>query len=188
MVPGWSAASGVSVALRNGRTMVAGQVFRGSESQIAVVRYLRNGRLDSSFPRGIFRTRFRWRRAPSSPPVSASRNEPARVIITGGYGQGRSWSQRLRPQGGLDRSFGSGGVVTTSVGGIEALVSPGRRIVVGASNANAQGRPMIVARYKRNGGLDKSYGGNGVVSRMFWNPVTTASAAVSGLVPPATAG
>ncbi len=185
-VPGWSAASGVSVVLGDGRTMVAGQVFRGSESQIAVVRYLRNGRLDRSFAQGgIFRTRFPVAAGPIFATGIGVQKRTGKVVITGGYGQGSILVLRLRPQGGLDRSFGSRrGYVTTSVGGIgEALaLAPDGGIVVGASNANAQGRPMIVARYTRNGGLDKSYGGDGVVSRMFWNPVTTASAAVSGLV------
>ena len=116
-----------SVVLGDGRMMVAGQVFRTGVAD-------RGGALsaqrspDRFLARGIFRTRFPGA-APSSPPVSASRNEPTRWSSPADMVRGRSWSMRLRPQGGLDRSFGSRRVMTTSVGGIgEALaLAPGRR-------------------------------------------------------------
>ena len=186
-VKGWSAASGVAMVMPDGKSVVAGQVFRGSQSQIAIVRYLPDGRRDRSFgDGGRFLTRFPAAASPIFATAIGLQPRTGKVIISGGYGQGSILVVRLRPQGGLDRSFGPGrrGYVTTAVGGIgEAMgLAKDGAIVVGASNANAAGRPMVLARYTRSGRLDSTFGRDGLVSRMFWNSTTTSSAAVSGLV------
>src|SRR5262249_6572770 len=67
--------------------------------------------------------------------------------------------------GMLDPTFGSGGIVTTPIGGLNpqgrglALQADGRIVVSGGSGDG----PGIVARYLSNGVLDSSFGSGGVI-------------------------
>jgi uncharacterized delta-60 repeat protein len=71
--------------------------------------------------------------------------------------------------GALDPAFGSGGLVTTDVGGNlnsaadGVAVQPDGRIVVGGSTQLASGRwCFFVARYLTDGSLDPSFGNGGI--------------------------
>ena len=55
-------------------------------------------------------------------------------------------------------------------------------ILLGGSNANTNGRPMVVARFTADGLLDRRYGRRGLATVLFWNPDLAASAGVLGLV------
>ncbi len=75
---------------------------------------------------------------------------------------------RLRRNGELDRSFGPRGLVSPRSGGAafhDVAVQPGGRIVaVGGRHERGGGRPAtLVAGYKPNGRLDRSFGDNGRV-------------------------
>ena len=81
---------------------------------------------------------------------------------------------RYNPDGSLDTGFGSGGLVTTSVGAGEShaaavAIQPDGKIVVGGrAVTNAGPHPNIVgfglARYDADGSLDPSFGTGGLVT------------------------
>ena len=85
---------------------------------------------------------------------------------------------RYRQDGGRDRSFGRGGVVTTSFGpnawdaATAAAIQPdGRMIVVGIAGEPLAGhlapRDFAVARYRSDGTLDPTFGSDGRITTDF---------------------
>jgi uncharacterized delta-60 repeat protein len=179
-----SVAYGATV-VRGGKIVVAGQArTRAGNEQIFVARYRRGGRLDRRFgSRGIFKSALPRAAGPFIATAVAQERRTGRLLVAGGYGQGSMLVLRLTPAGRLDRSFGRSGVARAPAGGIAqslALRSNGG-ILVGGSNANRNGRPMVVARFTRNGQLDRGFGSRGLAEVLFWNPDLAASAGVAGL-------
>lgn len=185
-IPGHSAVA-YAAAVTDGRTVVAGQaITRSGDGQVLVARYLAGGRLDPAFGReGIFRSALPARRGPFIGTSLAVEPRTGRLLVGGGYGQGSMLALRLTARGQLDRSFGAGrGYATVSAGGIAqtiALDSAGR-VLLGGSNANVNGRPMVVARLTPAGRLDRSFGRRGRAQSAFWDPRMASSAGVAGLV------
>ena len=76
---------------------------------------------------------------------------------------------RYNSDGSLDTSFGSGGVVTTAVGGsndyVYALVqqADGKLVAAGYSD-NGSNYDFALVRYNSDGSLDTSFGSGGVVT------------------------
>src|SRR5262249_49323502 len=75
---------------------------------------------------------------------------------------------RYRKDGSLDRSFGSGGLVTTDFGGRETgyavAVQTDGKIVAGGSAAFTGHQDFALARYQKNGKLDHSFDSEGEVT------------------------
>ena len=165
--------------------VVAGQATnRRGQGQIVVARYLWTGALDRTFgTRGVFRTSF----PTSSGPFIGLAVKPVgrQLLVAGGYGLGSILVMRLTTTGRLDRSFGGRhtGYTAVAVGGTgESLaVGPRGTILVGSSNENANGRPMVVARLTRDGRLDRRFGRGGIAQAAFWNLRLAASAGVTSL-------
>jgi uncharacterized delta-60 repeat protein len=73
---------------------------------------------------------------------------------------------RYEPNGDADRTFGNQGLVLTPAFGKDArgfamaIQGDGRIVVAGTSNS-IDGSQFALARYKRDGGLDTSFGSNG---------------------------
>lgn len=100
-----------------------------------------------------------------------------KIVVGGQSAQGATGTDlaltRYQPDGTLDPSFGTGGIVTTAAGGgasgdfIQAMVrQPDGKIVVAGSSTNVTGTTgsdMLLARYNANGTLDSSFGTNGIV-------------------------
>jgi uncharacterized delta-60 repeat protein len=85
---------------------------------------------------------------------------------------------RFTAAGTLDSSFGTGGKVTTSFGGVlnpatAVLVQPNGDILVGGSDLKAAKTPTLtaLARYSPNGTLDPSFGTGGTVAVNTIGPV-----------------
>jgi uncharacterized delta-60 repeat protein len=85
---------------------------------------------------------------------------------------------RFTAAGTLDSSFGTGGKVTTSFGGVlnpatAVLVQPNGDILVGGSDLKAAKTPTLtaLARYRPNGTLDPSFGTGGTVAVNAIGPV-----------------
>ena len=80
---------------------------------------------------------------------------------------------RYNPNGSLDASFGSGGVLTTDFGKQQndcssvAIAPDGKILVGGYSATGAENASFAVARYLTNGVLDPSFNGNGKVTSNF---------------------
>lgn len=186
-IPGYSAVAYAAATTGGGRTVVAGQaITRSGDGQVLVARYLPGGGLDPSFGSGgIFRSSLPVRDGPFIGTSLAVEPRSGRLLVGGGYGQGSMLALRLTAAGRLDRSFGGGrGYATVSAGGVAqtiALDSAGR-VLLGGSNANVNGRPMVVARLSPAGAPDRGFGRGGRAQSLFWDPMMASSAGVSGLV------
>ena len=91
---------------------------------------------------------------------------------------------RYQPNGSLDPSFGSGGVVTTSIAGGQSfadaavLQSDGKIVVAGEYDAQGSPSAFALLRYNSNGSLDSSFGTDGVVTTQVENVGSEASSVV----------
>ena len=79
--------------------------------------------------------------------------------------------------GSLEDSFGNGGKVATDFGAFElaeaaVLQADGKAVVVGSTTSGG----FALARYHQDGSLDSGFGGNGLVTGPFADPVTTGQA------------
>ncbi len=186
-IRGHSAVAYAAAATSGGRIVVAGQaITRSGDGQVLVARYLPGGALDPAFGTdGIFRSSLPARRGPFIGTSLAVEPRTGRLLVGGGYGQGSMLALRLTAHGQLDRSFGAGrAYAAVPAGGIAQTIAldGAGRVLLGGSNANANGRPMVVARLTRAGALDRAYGSRGRAQSMFWDPLLASSAGVSGLV------
>jgi uncharacterized delta-60 repeat protein len=186
-IPGSFALAYAAVISRGGDIVVAGQASPPSgNGQVVVVRYLPDGQLDPSFAsHGIFESAFPSVNGPYIATAIGEERGTGKLVIAGGYGQGSMLVMRLTADGRLDQTFGArrSGFATVAVGGIAnslAIQSNGG-ILLGGSNANRNGRPFVVARFTRNGMLDRAFGRAGIAQALFWNPSAASSAGVNGL-------
>lgn len=148
----------------DGKIVAAGVTPQGS-GEFLVVRFLADGTLDSSFGTGGYVTTAIGSGSDSALAVAI---QPDGKIIAAG----KSWEPqqvsalvRYHADGSLDASFGTGGIVTTSVGpssGISdiAVLSDGK--IVAAGHTTNGGSDFAVLRYHANGLLDSSFDGDGV--------------------------
>jgi uncharacterized delta-60 repeat protein len=182
---GLDAVAYAAVIAPAGRIVIAGQATDSQgQGQIVVARYLPSGRLDRTFAsRGIFRTSFPTAAGPYI--GLAVRPQGRKLLVGGGYGLGSMLVMRLSASGRLDRTFGARhiGYATIAVGGTaqSLVVARSGAILLGSSNENANGRPMVIARLTPGGRLDRRFGRGGIAQAAFWNLRLAASAGVTGL-------
>jgi uncharacterized delta-60 repeat protein len=90
----------------------------------------------------------------------------------------------LARPGDLDRTFGVNGKVVTDFGGLEAVEdlavqSDGKIVAVGTTfNPDTQDAQVLVARYRRDGSLDRSFGLGGKVTTRFGGTASDGNAVV----------
>ena len=163
---GSSSASAVSVQ-PDGRIVVGGSTQSGGTTAFAVMRYLPDGRPDTSFGSdGLALTDFD---AATNDGISALSLLPdGRILAAGAAGDAVGLARYL-PDGRPDPSFGPSkdGTVRTTQGLVNALglaIDAGGRLLV-AGQAGTPGGPFDfgVARYSPDGILDPSFGKGGVV-------------------------
>jgi uncharacterized delta-60 repeat protein len=196
-VPGKNLFANAVTLLPGGKLVIAGQVTPNhptptGDVQVFVAEYRADGRLDREFGRGgVLITHLPTRRGPFDATAVAS-DRSGRVLVAGGYGQGAMLLMRLTAAGRLDRGFGAkrAGYVTLQVGSIASsmVLAPDGTIVLGGSNANVMGRPMVVARFTGRGFRDRRFGRAGVVQLLFWNATLASSSNVSSLAATADGG
>jgi uncharacterized delta-60 repeat protein len=164
----------------DGKILVAGSVAENG-FDFAIVRFLRDGALDTTFGTGgKVTTDFNG----SFDSAYAIALQPDGKIIVAGTSSvsGSSFDfavARYLPDGTLDPTFSGDGKQTTPVGtGVDfanaVVIEPGGKIVLGGST----GRPpfgadvdFALVRYLSDGSLDASFGSTGIVI----TPVTTNS-------------
>jgi uncharacterized delta-60 repeat protein len=171
-------ASADGVALQaDGKIVVAGTV----SGEFALARYNTDGSLDATFGSGgrAF-TQF------SQPAVAAGivLQPDGRIIVAGSSAGAVSSGfalARYKMDGGLDPTFGSGGLVTTTFGvngasgAAVALQADGKIVEVGVAFVGTQ--DFAVARYNPDGSPDSSFGGgSGQVTTDFSGNNDAASA------------
>ncbi len=151
----------------DGKIVLAGLTVTPGGTDFAFARYTSLGALDPTFSGDGIKTVHVGTYGGAG---GVAVQPDGKVVAVGGGGNGFTML-RLRPNGDLDPSFGTGGVVETTVGNsslddeANGVVLVGTKIVV-AGTADMQ-NPTItdfaVARYLSNGHLDPTFGSGGVV-------------------------
>jgi uncharacterized delta-60 repeat protein len=135
----------------------------GTKGQVSLANPWENSRFDTGFGVGGKTTTVVGGTAIG---MASILQPDGKIILTGGNFDTDFIVARYNPDGKLDTSFGSGGIVKTDVTGSAvprdiALQSDGKIIVVGGSD------DFVVVRYTTNGSLDTSFGSGGVAYTDF---------------------
>ena len=167
---GDNAENGYSVALQaDGKIIVAGWAWNGSDPDAALIRLNVNGTLDTSFG-GSGKLLV---------PVGSSTNgsysvevQPdGKIVLSGSSWNGTDWDIsliRLNANGTLDTSFSGDGKLTVPVGsandrGAGILLQADGKIVVAGTSHNGSDDDFALVRINANGTLDTSFGDGGKV-------------------------
>jgi uncharacterized delta-60 repeat protein len=169
----------------DGKLVVVGQTYQNNDytgEDFVVARYNTDGTLDTTFgARGRVRTDFPGLAAvPSSVVIQPD----GKIVVAGGAFPlftfaGDFKVARYNPNGSLDTSFGSGGIVTTFFPGdgsyafALALQSDGKIIAAGTDFVDFNPGDMsdtdfALARYNPDGSLDTTFGNGGTVTTDFF--------------------
>jgi len=166
----------------NGEIVVIAELTDpATDGDFGVVRYQANGTLDTGFGAGgearAYFTNF------INTPNDAARQPNGDIVVVGDAENATDTVNefalaRFTAAGTLDGSFGAGGKVTTSFGGVlnpatAVLVQPNGDILVGGSDLKVAKTPTLtaLARYNPNGSLDTSFGTGGTVAVNAVGPV-----------------
>ena len=162
-------ATGV-VVQPDGKLVVAGYGYSGTDNDIAVARYNSDGSLDSSFGKsGRLFTDFG---STSDHAGDLALQSDGKLVVSGyrdlGGGNFDYILARYNSDGNLDSSFGNGGLVTTALGSNNdwqtfLTLQPDGKIIL-ASAYSSSGSDFIVARYTANGDLDTTFNPTGSLS------------------------
>ena len=156
---------GRAVAVQeDGKIIVAGYSFNGSQDVFAVARYNTNGSLDLSFDAdGYATTGFDTF---SNDRAFAVAIQPDGKIVIAGYNTDEDSDRdfavvRYNTDGSLDNSFGTGGIVSTPLadGGDEVrsvVVQEDGKIVLAGFSFDFTTRVFAIVRYTSNGILDNT--------------------------------
>src|SRR5262245_42890930 len=162
----------------DGKLVAAGHAeAEGQGAVVGVARYHPNGALDPSLrPGGVVLTPF----GSYYPLVEGVLVQPdGRIVVAARINPisgGDIGLLRYDASGALDPSFGSGGIVVTSLGGpaedtaAVALQPDGKIVVAADTSADFGGPPsgdVLVLRYQPGGTLDASFGVGGVATIDF---------------------
>jgi uncharacterized delta-60 repeat protein len=141
----------------DGRVLVAG---RSSVGGAVVARLRATGALDPDFGSGGRVT------LPGGGSLSAVLVQPDRNIVVAGNAGGSAMMTvtRLKPDGSLDATFGSGGTTTVAFGSLANLLGgaarrPDGKIVI--AGYTQDGEDVAVARLNADGSLDATFGAAG---------------------------
>lgn len=166
---GVSSAGNVVVVQSDGKIIVAGSSYNGSDRDFALARYTASGTLDSGFGSG----------GKVATPIgsghdygySAAVQSDGKILVAGYSWNGNNNEfalVRYTATGALDGSFGSGGKVTTMIGssskGYSVAVQSDGKIVVAGSSINGSNSDFALVRYTATGALDVSFGSGGKVT------------------------
>jgi len=167
----------------DGKFIVVGQTYKNNDfsgEDFVVTRYNTDGTLDTTFGRGgKVRTDFPGLAAVPSAVVI---QPDGKIVVAGGAFPlftflGNFELVRYNPNGSLDRSFGNGGIVTTtfpegSYASDVALQSDGKIIAAGTVFVDfiigeSSNTDFALARYNPDGSPDSTFGNGGQVSTDF---------------------
>jgi len=166
---------GQALALQaDGKILVLGHGAQtnGGDVDLVVIRYLTNGTLDTSFdPVGQDGIVSIDVGGAEERATAIALQADGRILVAGTALTGDAAKfilARLLPDGSLDSSFGTGGVVSAQLGGLESQISAlslqadGKILVAGFTFSARNKRDFALARYSSNGVLDPSFGVGGI--------------------------
>jgi uncharacterized delta-60 repeat protein len=162
----------------DGKILLGGMAGRVGlqASSFAVVRYKKNGKIDSSFgDKGKAIVEFS---SGFDQAYAIALQPDGKVVLAGAADLNSDESPfaitRLNSDGSLDSLFGSGGRVTTNFFGNRnqangvALQSDGKIVVAGWAARSPDGREVLaIARYNSDGSLDATFGSGGMLTNDF---------------------
>src|SRR5438128_2219181 len=167
---GIGSAASAAVRQADGGLVAAGQMFTGSRTQFALVRYLATGGLDSTFGTG---GKVGTPIGSIDDAAAALVVQPDGKLVAAGYsdrgGNTTFALARYNAAGSLDTSFGTGGKVTTAIGSTDDEVlalalQPDGKLVAAGFTASAGNTAFALVRYNADGSLDASFGAGGKVA------------------------
>ena len=173
------------VVQADGKIVVCGQSGIYPNLHSALVRYNRNGRLDSTFGAG---GKVVVTLDATSDYLDAVALQSDGKIVAAGSLRGTAFLlARFNGDGSLDQAFGSNGSVETTFGDQSAearavvLQADGKIVVVGVDGAGSYSElnDFVLARYNSDGSLDQSFGSGGKVKTHFPGVFNTGSSATS---------
>ncbi len=157
-----------SVAIQgDGKIVVAGDSYNGSNYDFAVVRYNSDGTLDTSFGSdGIVITDLSNYDYANSVAIQSD----GKIIVVGYCNNGTNDDfaiVRYNTNGSLDTSFDGDGIVITDLSNFDyansvVIQSDGKIVVIGYCIIGPN-YDFAIVRYNSNGSLDTSFGGDGIV-------------------------
>ncbi|MGV3658619.1 MAG: LamG-like jellyroll fold domain-containing protein, partial [Prosthecobacter sp.] len=170
---GGANAEGRDVAVQSdGKILVGGDYWAGTDTDFALVRYHANGTLDDAFGSGGIVTTAN---TDGHDEATCLALQPDGGILLGGYEQAGSNHvrkvARYTTAGALDTTFGEGGLLTTQSGlfnvGKDLAVQADGKILLAGHSPGGGGNDVVVARYNADGTADTTFGTNGIVGLAY---------------------
>jgi uncharacterized delta-60 repeat protein len=160
---------GVAVQTDGKVVLAGGTDIGGGKSNFALVRHNTNGSLDTSFGgTGLVKA---GTALDNNGANAVAIQTDGKIVATGGsYGSSGTptvTTMRFNSNGALDGTFGSGGIVQTSLGSNAnvayaiAIQSDGKILVGGSVSDAASNWDFYLIRYNSNGTLDTGFNGSG---------------------------
>jgi uncharacterized delta-60 repeat protein len=163
---------------RDGKIVAAGAALTKADYDFALARFNPDGRLDLTFDRdGKVTTDL----GGTERALGVAIHKDGKILAAGHSGDDCALA-RYQKNGRLDRSFSNDGKALTDFGGEDfcpglALQPDGRVIVAGTSYAAGTASPAL-ARYQKDGRLDRSFAGDGKVLTDLGFPTAVYSVAL----------
>ena len=150
----------------NGKVLVAGYSYDGSNSDMAVWRFNADGSPDTAFGTGGVATYdggsndYGW---------SVTVDSNGKVLVAGSTSGGYDMAVwRFNADGSLDTAFGTGGVATYDGGGTDygysITIDSNGKVLVAGSSYSSSNDDMAVWRFNADGSLDTAFGTGGVAT------------------------
>lgn len=176
----------------DGKIILAGQSYNGTNTDIAFARFNANGTLDNTFD-GDGRIVIA---GPGNDLVRSVAVQPdGRIVAVGNIFTGTNTDIaliRLTANGSLDAGFdgnagNANGIVTTAIGtsndlGYGVAIQPDARIVVAGYFVGPFSTDTVILRYTSDGRLDPTFSGDGIFTNSF-SPTNTDEALSLALQP-----
>ncbi len=170
-----SGGSAQSVTIQNdGKIVVAGNAWIGSNSDFALVRYNTDGSLDTSFNwDGMVTTTIG---SNDDYAQSVAVQSDGKIVAAGYSNDGNDDFALVRynPDGSLDLNFNNDGKVTTPIGsgydrGYSVAIQNNSKIIVAGNSWNGSNEDFALVCYNPNGSLDTSFSSDGKVTTEIGN-------------------
>jgi uncharacterized delta-60 repeat protein len=164
---------------KDGKILLTGQINNSNYiGDFALLRFLQNGRLDSSFGKnGEVKTDFNGN-------INNNKTETAlglivlpdsTFVVTGlNYTSPATFAlAKYKVNGSLDSTFGVGGKVITSIAGMsgfanDILADANGNLIVSGNAGQGSNSDFAIAKYFSNGRPDSSWGTNGIETTNFF--------------------